>query len=146
MKRLAYLLMALSLVFFVSCNKNSGQGDAAVAESSKYSGNTEVAKKWEGSPAYVEYMTFLDGFEGKVKKCKSCDELEDILDVLDEKIEVLGEKYPDFEPEGEEEQQMEQRSMDLMKLIFEQGKEMDCGGMVEDIDDMCSNIELEYVD
>ena len=140
MKRLAYLLMALSLVFFVSCNKNSGQGDAAVAESSKDSGNTEVAKKWEGSPAYVEYMTFLDGFEGKVKKCKSCDELEDLGDEFDEGIEDLEEKYPDYEPAGKEKEQMSQKAHYLFDLIVEQEKKMGCLDE-EDLDDLWDEYE-----
>ena len=134
MKKLTYLLMAVCLIFCVSCSKNSGQGSSAAAGSSKDSEKTEVANKWKGSPAFVEYMTLLDGFEAKVKNCKSCDALEDLGDEFDEKVEILEEKYPDFEPEEAEGQQMEKKTMGLMKLIFEQGKKMECG-MYGDLDD-----------
>jgi hypothetical protein len=133
MKKLAYLLMALGLVFFVSCNKNSGQGSMDYEK-------TQVANKWQGSPAFVEYMTFLDEIEAKVEKCKSCDELEDLGDEFDEGIEALEEKYPDYEPAGKEKEQMSQKAHHLFDLIVEQEKKMGCLDE-EDLDDLWSDLD-----
>ena len=120
-------MMALCLIFCVSCNKKSGQ-DSMDSE------KTQVANKWQGSPAFVEYMTFLDEIEAKVEKCKSCDELEDLGDEFDEGIEALEEKYPDYEPVDGEKEQVSQKARYILKLIIEQEKKMDCEEE-EDLDD-----------
>lgn len=121
MKKLSYLLMAISLVFCVSCtNKNDKTADDSKATATeKENTNTDNTPKYTGSPAFVEIMTYFDETETKLENCTQ-EQYKEIHDITYET--VLG-KYGENDVTPEENETLRVRWGEFVNNVAEKAKD-----------------------
>ena len=125
MKKLSYILMSIGLVFCVSCNQN---GDTKSAPEEKSATETEAATtestpKYEGSPAFVEIMTFLDNTEAQLDNCTR----EQFMDIHKITYDTVLAKYGEDDITAEENEVLRVRYGKFVEKVAEKAKDFGMG-------------------
>jgi hypothetical protein len=125
MKKLSYLLMAICLVFFVSCHNNNDTESAATenAATETESATPENAPKYEGSPAFVEVMTFLDEKEAMLENC----DYDQFMEIHKLTFENVIHKYSADDITSEENETLRLRYKDFVDKVAEKAKDFNMG-------------------
>jgi hypothetical protein len=127
MKKLTYLLMALCLIFFVSCNPSEPSAPANSSNKSSEQGGTATDFKSD-NPAVEEWLNYYKTSTERVKKCTSCSELADVDNLVYSEEELLEEKWGDVakEPTDKEAEQLSQAKRKLDNAFEEQYRKLGC--------------------
>ena len=125
MKKLSYLLMALCLVFCVSCNNNNATENTANENPATEAENTtpESTPKYEGSPAFVEVMTFLDEKEAMLESCDH----DQFMEIHKLTFENVLQKYSADDITPEENETLRLRYKDFVEKVAEKAKDFNMG-------------------
>ena len=125
MKKLSYLLMAICLIFCVSCHKNNDtkstakENTATEAESTP----TENTPKYEGSPAFVEIMTFFDEKEAQLENC----DYDQFMEIHKMTYETVLSKYGEDDITSEENEVLHARYGEFVEKVAEKAKDFNMG-------------------
>lgn len=125
MKKLSYLLMAICLVFCVSCNNNTDT-ESTTNENTATEAETTPAEntpKYEGSPAFVEVMTFLDEKEAMLENC----DYDQFMEIHKLTYENVLHKYSEDDITSEENETLRLRYKDFVEKVAEKAKDFNMG-------------------
>ena len=125
MKKLSYILMAMALVFCVSCKQNNDTKSPAEENTAleTETTTTESAPKYEGSPAFVEIMTYLDETEAKLDNCTR----EQFMDIHKLTYETVLSKYGENDITAEENETLRVRYGEFVNKVAEKAKDFGMG-------------------
>ena len=125
MKKLSYLLMALCLVFCVSCNNNNATESTANENPATEAEITtpENTPKYEGSPAFVEVMTFLDEKEAMLESC----DYDQFMEIHKLTFENVLQKYSADDITSEENETLRVRYGEFVEKVAEKAKDFNMG-------------------
>ena len=123
MKKLSYILMAMGLVFCVSCNQNNDTKSPADENTVIETETTTVEStpKYEGSPAYVEIMTYFDNTEAQLENCS----LEQYKLIHKMTYETVLAKYDEDDITPEENEELRVRYGQFVEKVAEKAKDFD---------------------
>lgn len=125
MKKLSYLLMAICLVFCVSCNNNNATESTANENPATEAESTtpENTTKYEGSPAFVEVMTFLDEREALLENC----DYDQFMKIHKLTFENVLHKYSADDITSEENETLRVRYGEFVEKVAEKAKDFNMG-------------------
>lgn len=130
MKKLSFLLMSLCLLLCVSCGEKkptespANMGDNTEIEATTTTSSTESTPKYEGSPAYVEIMTYFDNTEAQLENCN----LEQYQLIHKMTYETVLAKYGEDDITPEENEELRVRYGQFVEKVAEKAKDF---GMAE---------------
>ena len=113
--------MAMGLVFCVSCNQNNDTKSPATENTAPETETTttESTPKYEGSPAFVEIMTYLDETEAKLDNCTR----EQFIEIHKLTYETVLSKYGEDDITAEENETLRVRYGEFVKKVAEKAKD-----------------------
>ena len=117
--------MVICLVFCVSCNNNNDTESAATenAATETESATPENTPKYEGSPAFVEVMTFLDEKEAMLESC----DYDQFMEIHKMTFENVLQKYSADDITPEENETLRLRYKDFVEKVAEKAKDFNIG-------------------
>ena len=117
--------MALCLVFCVSCNNNNATESTANENPATEAETTtpENAPKYEGSPAFVEVMTFLDEKEAMLESC----DYDQFMEIHKMTFENVLQKYSADDITPEENETLRVRYGEFVEKVAEKAKDFNMG-------------------